>query len=326
MTSKRKRIVLLLSIILLVFLPACNALAERLAAGTLEAARTPGGESEFTLAVSELPEGEGVGGGDSGEEEDDDDLSDPGGIGTAIQKTNMAASLTALVGDDDSPTSSPTLNSTQTPTPTVNSSQTATQDETLASLKTSLAETLTAIVVSTTPTSGTLTPGGTDSQTQTPTETPQDFTPSPTTTPCNAFQFVGYAGTLSPGSIVQPNQRFEWYWYIKNVGSCTWTSSYALVFYDGFMLNAQSPVYLPSGTYVGPGQYITLKMVFYTPPQPKTYTSFWKLQDGSGNVFGGGPNSDDPLYVEVYVPGQQQPLFTDSAATAPPFYTSTPGP
>ncbi len=326
MTSEQKRIVVLLSILILVSLPACDALTERLAAGTLEAARTPGGESEFTMEASILPEEEGVGGGDS----DDDDLSDPGGIGTAIQKTNIAASLTALVGDVETPT--PTSTPSPTPSPTLEDVNTGTPDMTQTvsgQLYTSLAQTLTAIVVSSTPTSGTSDPSGSgtpDGQTQTATATPQDYTPAPTDTPCNAFQFLGYAGTLSPGSFVQPNQSFEWYWVIKNVGSCTWTSSYALVFHDGFQLTNQPLVYLPSGTYVEPGGIITLRMVFYSNPQPQTYKGYWKLQDGGGNIFGGGPNFDEPLYVEIYVPGEQQPLFTGSAATSPPFYTSTPGP
>ena len=324
MISKQKKKILLLSLIFLVSLPACDALAERLAAGTLEAARTPGGESEYTLEVSDLPAGEGVGGGDSGE--DDDALANPGGIGTAIQKTNMALSLTALVGEAETPTSTPS------PSPTLETATTGTPDMTLTvsgQLYTSLAQTLTAIVVSSTPTSGTPVPGGSDTpdgQTQTATVTPQGFTPSPIGTPCNAFRFVAYAGSLSPGSIVQPNQQFYWYWRIQNVGSCTWTSSYAMVFYDGFMLNAKSPVYLPSGTYIEPGEFINLGMVFYTPPQPRTYTSYWMLRDGAGNTFGGGQDFDEPLYVEVYVPGQNPPLFTGSAATSPPFYTSTPGP
>ncbi len=276
-------------------LSACDAFEERLAAGTLIAGQLP-------MVTPGLPESEGVGG---GADDDDDGLQGPGAIATSIQYTldamnamTASAQITTLTPDATLTVPGPQL--------------------------TSLAQTLTALVVSSTPTID-LTPSATSTPTATftPSATPTNFTPEPTETPCNALRFVSHV-TYPPGSIVQPDQEFYKSWHVQNIGSCTWTPGYALVYYAGFQLGGRSPLYLSS--YIQPGKYVTITTRLYSNPQPGTYQGQWLLQDNQGITFGGGENRNEPLYVEIIVPGQPQPAFTSPASTPPPFYTSTPSP
>jgi len=295
MADRCRKIGWFLLILAIGSLSACSAFEERLAAGTMIAGQMQNG-------TPWLPEGEGVGGGSS----DDDDLEGEGAIGTAIQQT---------------------LDAMNTITAMAQGTQTHALDATLTvpgPQLTSLAQTLTALVVSSTPTVD-LTPTATftPTATYTPSATPTNFTPEPTEVPCNALRFVSHV-TYPPGSIVLADQEFYKSWHVQNIGSCTWTPGYALVYYSGFQLAGRSPLYLSS--YVQPGKFVTLTIRLFSNPQPGTYQGQWLLRDGQGITFGGGDNRNEPLYVEIVVPGQPQPAFTSPAVTPPPFYTSTPSP
>ena len=231
-------------------------------------------------------------------------------ISTAIQQTVEA--IQTLTPEDSSPADEAATN-----TPTVES--TATLDN---AKFTALAQTLTQIANSS------LTPTP-EPATSTPETTPEvgdtdgDSSPSATPDPCNAFRFLADV-TYPDGASVNPSTSFYKSWQVKNTGSCTWSGAYSLVYASGFQLGGTSPLTLGSGTAVVSGQNVTLTIQLFTPPQPGTYTSSWLLQDGDGHKFGGGPNGDQPLTVNIVVPGVQSPVFTSPASTAPPFFTPTP--
>jgi hypothetical protein len=304
MKSPFKGIGPLVLIVAFLSLSACSAMGERLQMGTLISGQTTTGETNLTLEAPNLPEDEGLGGG--GEDGEGDGLQGSGAIGTAIQQT---------------------VDARNTMTAAAQVTKTFTLDATLTvpiQQLTDLAQTLTAIVVSSTPTinqTPSITP--TPSATFTPSPTPTNFTPAPTQAPCNALRFVSHV-TYPPGSIVQPDTAFYKSWYVQNIGSCTWTPSYALIYHSGFQLGGRSPLFLNG--YIQPGEFVVLSIQLYSNPQPGTYEGNWWLQDGQGNPFGGGYNRDEPLFVKIIVPGQPQPVFTSPAVTSPPFYTSTPSP
>lgn len=310
MINRFKGIVFLVLMVVFLSLSACSAMEERLEMGTLMSGQATMGAGNLTPGSPDLPDDEGLGGGG---EEDGDGLQGSGAIGTAIQQTVDARNtMTAAAQATAAATQ-------QTPTNTVDVTLTVPAQQ-----LTSLAQTLTAIVVSSTPTidqTPSMTP--TPSVTYTPSPTPTNFTPMPTEAPCNAFRFVAHV-SYPPGSIVQPDTGFFKQWSVQNIGSCTWTPSYSLVYHSGFQLGGQSPRYL--GGYFQPGEFVQLGIQLYSNPQPGTYQGNWLLQDAQGNTFGSGLNHDEPLYVEIIVPGQQQPYTTSPAVTPPPFYTSTPSP
>lgn len=76
-------------------------------------------------------------------------------------------------------------------------------------------------------------------------------------------------------------------WRLRNIGTCTWTNGYSLVFMGGDRMNA--PKHIQFRTSVAPGQLVDLVVDFTAPEVAGAYQSFWKLQPDAGRSFGIGP-------------------------------------
>lgn len=139
-----------------------------------------------------------------------------------------------------------------------------------------------------------------------PTSSPADFntfTPVPPLQPvtkCDAASFVSDV-TYPDGSVVSRGGTFTKIWRIKNVGTCTWTTSYSVVFVSGERLGAPNAVSLPGS--VGPGQTIDIPVSLTAPNADGRYRGFWKLRNASGVLFGVGTAADANFYVDVNVSG-----------------------
>jgi hypothetical protein len=118
------------------------------------------------------------------------------------------------------------------------------------------------------------------------------------TSSCNWSQFVTDV-TIPDGTYLAPGTTFTKTWRLKNIGNCTWTTSYALVFASGSALGAPAAVNFPSN--VAPGQTVDLSIQLTAPGTPGQYIGYWKLRDGSGNIFGIGFNADKSFWVEINV-------------------------
>ncbi|HEY9527003.1 MAG TPA: NBR1-Ig-like domain-containing protein [Anaerolineales bacterium] len=117
---------------------------------------------------------------------------------------------------------------------------------------------------------------------------------------CDAASFVSDV-TYPDGSNVPLGGSFTKIWRLKNTGTCTWTTSYALVFISGDRLNAPAAVALP--TNVGPGQTVDLAVNLAAPNQTNHYRGYWKLRNASNVLFGIGPAADGNFYVDINVTG-----------------------
>src|SRR5688572_1533743 len=174
---------------------------------------------------------------------------------------------------------------------------------TLDSLYTAAAQTLEAM---STQGVGTLTPvsTGTLSIFTTPSATPfATFTTVPPLQPvsrCDAAEFVSDV-TYPDGSAVGLGSTFTKTWRIQNVGTCTWTSAYSLVFVSGERFGAPATVSLPGN--VAPGQTIDLSINLTAPTSGGRYGGDWKLRNASGVVFGVGSSARSNCYVDVSVTG-----------------------
>ncbi len=133
--------------------------------------------------------------------------------------------------------------------------------------------------------------------TATPLPTWTPLPPTATPIPCNSAQFVADV-SIPDGTTFSPGVSFTKIWRLKNTGSCTWTTSYDLVYTGGDSLSSPSVVALPG--YVSPGQVIDVSVDFTTPSNEGHYRSNWKLRDGSGILFGVG-KSGSSFYVDVKV-------------------------
>ena len=134
-------------------------------------------------------------------------------------------------------------------------------------------------------------------------------TRTPTSAPvllCNAAAFVSDV-SIEDGTVIGAGDDFTKTWRIQNIGTCSWTSSYHLVFVSGDRMNAPSALNLP-GT-VNPGQSINLSVDLTAPTGNGEYQGFWKLRDPSGNSFGIGAQAQTAFWVDVRVKGPSYAVY-----------------
>jgi hypothetical protein len=130
-----------------------------------------------------------------------------------------------------------------------------------------------------------------------PTET---FTPSPSNTPvpsvtntpipCNLATWdpATIDVTVPDNTQMAPNQIYSKTWRIRNVGTCSWNSSYLLIFDHGTGMGVTTGYtqQLTTGV-VNPGQEVDLTVNnLKAPATPGTYTDYWRMKGPDGVVFG----------------------------------------
>ncbi len=172
---------------------------------------------------------------------------------------------------------------------------------TLNALYTAAAQTLGAMA-----TQGAVTATAQSSPTATlsiPTSTPLEFktfTPVPPITRCDAGGFVDDI-TYPDGAQVGIGSSFTKTWRIRNVGTCTWTTGYSLIFISGDRLSAPKSVALAGN--VAPGQSIDVSVPMAAPNQSGRFKGYWALRNSSGVIFGFGASATENIYVDVKVSG-----------------------
>lgn len=120
---------------------------------------------------------------------------------------------------------------------------------------------------------------------------------SPTPVPCNGARFVADV-TVRDRTVFAANTPFTKTWKIRNTGTCTWTSSYDVVFVDGDRMGAPVIVDLPNT--VPPGSEVDISIGMVAPSSMGTYRGNWKIKSDTGVLFGVG-GSSAPFYVEIVV-------------------------
>jgi hypothetical protein len=133
--------------------------------------------------------------------------------------------------------------------------------------------------------------------------------PTATQTPCNQASFVTDV-SIPDNTHFNPSKTFTKTWRIKNTGSCTWTTSYKLVFDSGDSMGGPASISLPSS--VAPNGTIDLSVDLTSPASPGTYIGNWKLMDQNGVRFGLG-STNKTFWVKIIV---DAPFFAVTAANA----------
>ena len=157
--------------------------------------------------------------------------------------------------------------------------------------------------------------------------TPATPTPgpgTPTSTPitpasCDRSQFIADV-TVPDGTLFVPGAAFTKTWRLKNVGTCTWTTSYKLIFDTGSQMGGPSSVNLPGN--VAPGQTVDLTISLTAPNAGGSYRGYWKFKNANGIPFGIGADGTKSWWVDIRVSGATATPFTPTPGTAVP--TSTP--
>ena len=118
---------------------------------------------------------------------------------------------------------------------------------------------------------------------------------------------------MSSPPVMKPGQAFTKGWRVQNTGTCTWDSSYRLVYGGGNDPAAKmggQPVAIV-GT-VSPGATYDIEVNLVAPLKPGTFQAFWQMENGQNQAFG------ERLPVGIQVPAHPNP-------TAVPTQTPVPG-
>ncbi len=152
----------------------------------------------------------------------------------------------------------------------------------------------------------TATPLITDTLTPTQTETPAatstpSQTPIPTTaavSSCNLATLVSDV-TIPSGTVLDGGTSFLKTWRVLNAGTCSWNTSYQLIYTSGTSFSASTAVNLPNS--VAPGNTVDVSVNMVAPSVLGTYQGYWEFRSDQGVVFGTGTNANIPIGVQVVV-------------------------
>jgi hypothetical protein len=147
----------------------------------------------------------------------------------------------------------------------------------------------------------------------TPTSPPPAASATPGALGTNLAEFVADV-TVPDGSDFTPGEAFVKTWQLRNAGTATWTSDYALVFVRGAQMGSPASVPLPGS--VPPGQTVDISVDLVAPTALGDHIGFWLLRTAAGQLFGLGAEANQPVYVQIDV-------VAAPGATAPP--AGTPG-
>lgn len=87
-------------------------------------------------------------------------------------------------------------------------------------------------------------------------------------------------------TILTPSQYFWKTWTLQNTGTCTWTTAYQLVFWDGDRLGSSLSYPLPDD--VAPGETIDITIYLQAPEAGGTFTGSWRIKTPWESNFGVG--------------------------------------
>ena len=141
---------------------------------------------------------------------------------------------------------------------------------------------------------------------------------------CDRAEFVSDV-TVPDGTTFAPGATFNKTWRLKNVGTCTWSTSYSLVFDTGEKMGGSDSVSLPKS--VAPGQTVDVTVGLKAPTSAGTYRGYWKFANANGVRFGIAADGTKSWWVEIKTsaprrrpvhPAHRPPLWRAPPTTSQP--------
>jgi hypothetical protein len=108
---------------------------------------------------------------------------------------------------------------------------------------------------------------------------------------CDSIQFVSDV-TIPDGEDMAADATFTKTWRIRNAGSCTWSTSYSIVFVSGNAMGGNASQALT--TSVAPGATTDISVNMKAPSTNGSYTGYWAIRNASNQNFGS-------FYVQIDV-------------------------
>jgi hypothetical protein len=131
------------------------------------------------------------------------------------------------------------------------------------------------------------------------TATPRPPTATATSSiPCLYASFVTDV-TIPDGTTLAPGAAFTKTWRLLNKGTCTWTTSFTMVFSTGNAMSGAASTDFPQQ--VKPGQTVDLSIKLIAPTTTGSYSGYYQLKDASGVTFGLGIDGKNTFYVKINV-------------------------
>jgi len=162
--------------------------------------------------------------------------------------------------------------------------------------------------------------------TVTPTRTPSTSTATVPPSTCDRAQFISDV-TVPDGTVMSPGQTFTKTWRLKNIGTCSWNSSYQLVFSSGEQMGApaSAPFPLSQGQVIAPGKSVDVSVNMTAPSAAGSYRGFWMFKNANGALFGIGAQANKPWWVDIRVSGPTVTPGGPTVTATPTGPTPTPG-
>jgi hypothetical protein len=154
------------------------------------------------------------------------------------------------------------------------------------------------------PTTLTSTPTGV-TRTPTATKLPPTLPARSTSNSCLVANLTSEAGPVD-GEIMKPGTQFTKTWQITNNSTCSWDTSYRIVFWSGDLMGGATYYNFPQ--YAAPGSTVPVSLVLTAPSSDGTFKSEWMLQAPDGTSFGVG-EYNVPFYTEINVSSSVEPQY-----------------
>jgi len=106
--------------------------------------------------------------------------------------------------------------------------------------------------------------------------------------------------TIPDNTIIGAGQEFTKTWRLRNDGTCTWNSGYAIVFDHGDAMGGPASAVL-TDQLIAPGETVDVSLDLTAPESPGTYQGYYKLRNPAGQEFGLGTSRDKNFWVKIKI-------------------------
>lgn len=121
--------------------------------------------------------------------------------------------------------------------------------------------------------------------------------------------------TIPDDTRLLPDHEFTKVWRLANLGTCDWSTDYAVVFFSGDDLGGvREQPFLSS---VASGSTAEFAVDMTAPAAPGIYSGYWMLRNTEGELFGIGPNGNSPFWVRIQVVAVETATPTVTATLTP---------
>lgn len=111
---------------------------------------------------------------------------------------------------------------------------------------------------------------------------------------------LGYE-TIPDGAKIEVGLSFKKIWTFKNIGTCTWTQAFSLVWQQGEAFGTKGTIGFEDFTDVEipPGEHLTVEVTMLAPGKEGIYKGYWLLRSDGGLLFGLGPDGTAWFWTEI---------------------------